>query len=66
MQFNGQSLGNVTIFMGIANRLNADTNHDLLLKEADNALYQAKEQGRNRALISHPENTPPALPSDEG
>ncbi|ELU03666.1 hypothetical protein CAPTEDRAFT_51357, partial [Capitella teleta] len=52
MQFNGQSLGNITISMGIATRSNADTNHDQLLKEADNALYQAKEQGRNRAVIS--------------
>ena len=65
MQFNGQSLGNISISMGIATRLNAETNHDQLLKEADNALYQAKEQGRNRAVISKPESAPPALPSDE-
>ncbi|WP_257267008.1 diguanylate cyclase [Endozoicomonas sp. ONNA2] len=62
MQFNGQSLGNVTISMGIANRLNAETTHDLLIKESDNALYQAKEQGRNKAVISNPKSTPPVLP----
>ncbi|WP_257283564.1 diguanylate cyclase [Endozoicomonas sp. SESOKO1] len=65
MQFNGQSLGNITISMGIATRFSAETNHDLLLKEADNALYQAKEQGRNRAVTSQPESSPPEQPFDE-
>ncbi len=64
MQFNGQSLGNVTISMGIATRYNAETNHDVLLKDADTALYEAKEAGRNQLAVSSAENNqtlpPPA------
>ncbi|WP_263081881.1 diguanylate cyclase [Endozoicomonas sp. Mp262] len=52
MQFNGQSLGNVTISMGITTRTNPEIGLDALLKEADTALYDAKEQGRNRAILS--------------
>ncbi|WP_281647296.1 diguanylate cyclase [Parendozoicomonas sp. Alg238-R29] len=54
MQFNGQSLGNITISMGVATRSHADNSIDMLLKDADNALYQAKEQGRNRMIVHSP------------
>ncbi|MFK0571034.1 diguanylate cyclase [Endozoicomonas sp.] len=71
MQFNGQSLGNVTISMGIATRKNAETNHDMLLKAADSALYEAKDAGRNRAIVSCAENStenkqpPPPAPAED-
>ncbi len=51
MQFNGQSLGNITISMGVVTRSNPEIGLDMLLKEADNALYEAKEQGRNRVVV---------------
>ena len=55
MQFNGQSLGNVTISMGVATRTHVDINVDMLLKDADNALYEAKEQGRNQVIVHYGE-----------
>ncbi len=63
MQFNGQSLGSVTISMGVATRYNSETPHDQLLKEADNALYIAKEEGRNRCIVYSPEQS---ASKDEG
>ena len=57
MQYNGQSLGNITISMGVATRLNSETNHDVLLKEADSMLYIAKEEGRNRVVASKKESS---------
>ncbi|MCL6269575.1 diguanylate cyclase [Sansalvadorimonas sp. 2012CJ34-2] len=62
MQFNGQSLGNVTISLGVATRQNIDTSVDLLLKDADNALYEAKEQGRNRVIVSSGEDAEGSFP----
>lgn len=60
MQFNGQSLGTITISMGIAGHTCMEAGPERLLKEADTALYNAKEQGRNRVILS------PAQPERPG
>ena len=47
---------NVTLSVGIAEAIVGDT-PETLVKRADGALYQAKQEGRNRAVIASP---PPA------
>ncbi|WP_196221422.1 sensor domain-containing diguanylate cyclase [Sansalvadorimonas verongulae] len=63
MQFNGQSLGNITISMGVATRTHVEMSAEILLKDADNALYEAKEQGRNQVIVNHGEGTNPPCQS---
>ena len=50
MVFNGQSLGSITISMGLATYFQSDCSAEVLIKEADHALYEAKEKGRNRVV----------------
>ncbi len=58
MQFNGQALGNITLSVGVTTRRDNETSIEKMLKEADDALYEAKEAGRNRAVVSS-DNLPP-------
>jgi len=45
----------VTISLGVATLMaEIDTNLDQLVKRADEALYQAKNSGRNRVVLSDP------------
>ncbi len=39
-----------TISIGIAENLQEDDNIDVILKRADESLYQAKSSGRNRVI----------------
>ncbi|MGU9981411.1 PleD family two-component system response regulator [Phreatobacter sp. HK31-P] len=41
----------VTVSIGMAQRLAGDTDADTLLKRADQALYRAKRDGRNRVVL---------------
>ena len=43
---------NVSVCVGVASQLGPDTNLDVLLSAADNALYAAKEAGRNRVVMA--------------
>lgn len=47
--------GHVTISIGVAVRGKDHTSAQELVKEADEALYAAKEAGRNMVCIAHPE-----------
>jgi len=41
-----------TISIGVAALKGKDTNIDMLLSQADKALYQAKESGRNKVCVA--------------
>lgn len=43
-------VGSITISLGVA-QLRAEDSTDALLKRVDNALYQAKQEGRNRVVL---------------
>ena len=49
-KFKGQVLGQLTVSIGIATYPDSADNSDSLIKEADIALYQAKDSGRDRAI----------------
>lgn len=46
--------GNVTISLGVAQRLEGMPNFDALIKFADEAVYVAKSSGRNRVALASP------------
>jgi diguanylate cyclase (GGDEF)-like protein/PAS domain S-box-containing protein len=50
VEYGGQTLGRVTVSIGIAVFPSNADNAEHLLKAADNALYRAKEEGRDRAV----------------
>lgn len=52
--------GIVTISAGVATDSTGDLHHETLIRQADEALYRAKEQGRNR-IACHPAQPPGAL-----
>ncbi|MGZ3254761.1 MAG: diguanylate cyclase [Burkholderiaceae bacterium] len=47
-------LSNITISLGVATLLPADTDISQTISRADKALYQAKEQGRNKVIFFQP------------
>jgi diguanylate cyclase (GGDEF)-like protein len=48
----------VTMSFGVASSTGLDANHDRLFAAADACLYQAKRDGRNRAVAAPPRGTP--------
>jgi len=53
MGHEGEALGGVTISAGVASlRPRAREDGQLLLDKADQALYQAKHEGRNRVAVA--------------
>jgi diguanylate cyclase len=48
----GEPIGKVTFSAGIASLLPTDTNGRAMLRNADQALYRAKNQGRNRVELA--------------
>jgi len=53
----GELPGSVTISIGVAGFPETTDKFDLLLKFADEALYQAKHDGRDRVVVAGPEQT---------
>ncbi|HSG93492.1 MAG TPA: GGDEF domain-containing protein, partial [Methylotenera sp.] len=41
----------LTVSIGVTTLKNKDTNIDMLLNQADKALYEAKETGRNKVCV---------------
>ncbi|MBK5971291.1 MULTISPECIES: diguanylate cyclase [Thiorhodovibrio] len=54
MRHPGSSQGIVTISMGVATDDPTNPDHEALIKQADEALYRAKELGRNRVEVRYP------------
>ncbi len=52
LKFNGKTLGKVTLSMGVSSYPAHGETLDKLLKAADEALYCAKEAGRDRAVVA--------------
>jgi diguanylate cyclase (GGDEF)-like protein len=53
LMFQGQFIGSITISMGVAAYPNHGTNMDDLLRAADASLYKAKQEGRDRVVITN-------------
>jgi diguanylate cyclase (GGDEF)-like protein len=53
---------NITVSLGISSYATRHDNREMLLKEADTALYEAKENGRNRAVVFSQAGAPAAAP----
>jgi diguanylate cyclase (GGDEF)-like protein len=54
VQYGGRLMGMITISSGVAVFPTHGTTSDTLLRSADDALYQAKAQGRDRVVIAKP------------
>ncbi|MDP5018042.1 MAG: GGDEF domain-containing protein, partial [Dolichospermum sp.] len=46
-------LVSITVSIGVGSYQKGDTDIDVLIQRADKALYQAKNQGRNRVIADH-------------
>jgi diguanylate cyclase (GGDEF)-like protein len=52
IQFDGQTLGKITLSLGVVMFPNDGATITALLKSVDNALYRAKNEGRNRVVTA--------------
>jgi diguanylate cyclase (GGDEF)-like protein len=52
VSYEGQSLGPVTLSLGVAVFPDHGDTGDAVLRAADQALYQAKQEGRNRVIVA--------------
>jgi diguanylate cyclase (GGDEF)-like protein len=62
----GQSMARVTASFGVACTLRHGDNLDRLLVKADEALYRAKAEGRDRVVVALPDEPPPKPPTVKG
>jgi PleD family two-component response regulator len=58
------NLPKITICIGVAVFPDSGDNPQAVLKAADEALYRAKEAGRNRVEVAPPINAPAAMQSE--
>jgi len=54
IQYGGRPLGAITLSMGVAVFPVHGTTSEVILRSADEALYQAKAQGRDRVVVAKP------------
>jgi len=54
IQYGGRPLGVITLSMGVVEFPAHGTTCDVILRSADDALYQAKAQGRDRVVVAKP------------
>jgi diguanylate cyclase (GGDEF)-like protein len=54
----GDEIIHVTISAGVAERTEDTTDPSVLFRKADQALYQAKQAGRNRVVVANPQPAP--------
>jgi diguanylate cyclase (GGDEF)-like protein len=52
VSFRGQSLGAITLSFGVSVFPDHGTTPDILIQKADQALYRAKSEGRNRVIVA--------------
>jgi len=52
VQYEGQSLGAITVSLGIASYPEHGATVESLLAAADSALYRAKNEGRNQSVVA--------------
>jgi len=57
-EFMGKDMGSITISLGVAYYPEHGTSLDELMRKADNALYIAKEEGRDCVIVSPLSSTP--------
>lgn len=66
VQYHGHQLGNVTISLGVAAYPEHGTTTGTLLRAADEALYRAKTEGRNRVEVARRLSLAPRAPISSG
>jgi diguanylate cyclase (GGDEF)-like protein len=66
LSFRRQSLGPVTISVGVAMLPHHATTAEALLRVADKALYRAKHEGRDRVVLADTTETTEGALADSG
>ncbi len=56
ISYRGEALSHLSISIGVSSLSEHNTDAEILLRQADQALYAAKQQGRNR-VVSHDDHT---------
>jgi diguanylate cyclase (GGDEF)-like protein len=56
VQYNEQTVGNITLSLGIAVYPEHGSTQESILRAADDALYRAKQAGRDRVVLAEREN----------
>jgi diguanylate cyclase (GGDEF)-like protein len=51
VNYQGQSLGKITVSIGVAVSADASQSGELLVREADTAMYEAKTRGRDQVVV---------------
>lgn len=52
----GNPVDGITVSIGVSSRRDENTSMDMIIEQADIALYQAKQRGRDQVVVYNPEN----------